>query len=59
MAATCTHPNQIRDLMPRGDGCKECQEMGDDWVHAIIQSFEPGVDWYWCYPDELTFELEA
>jgi hypothetical protein len=23
----------------------------------IIQSFEPGEDWYWCYVDELTFEI--
>ena len=25
--------------------------------HPIIQSFEPGEDWYWCYPDEVGFEL--
>jgi hypothetical protein len=23
----------------------------------LIQSFEPGEDWYWCYPDELFFEV--
>jgi uncharacterized UBP type Zn finger protein len=27
--------------------------------HPIIRSFEPGEDWYWCYPDELFFELEG
>jgi uncharacterized UBP type Zn finger protein len=21
--------------------------------HPIIQSFEPGEDWKWCYPDEM------
>ena len=26
--------------------------------HPIIQSFEPGEDWYWCYVDELAFEDE-
>jgi uncharacterized UBP type Zn finger protein len=26
--------------------------------HPIIRSFEPGEGWYWCYPDELFFELE-
>ena len=26
--------------------------------HPIIRSFEPGEDWYWCYPDELMFELD-
>jgi len=25
--------------------------------HPIIQSFEPGEDWYWCYVDDLGFEL--
>jgi uncharacterized UBP type Zn finger protein len=26
--------------------------------HPLIQSFEPGEDWYWCYVDEVSFELE-
>jgi len=26
--------------------------------HPLMQSFEPGEEWYWCYPDELAFELE-
>lgn len=25
--------------------------------HPIIQSFEPGETWLYCYPDELMFEL--
>lgn len=25
--------------------------------HPIIRSFEPGEDWWWCYPDELLFEI--
>ncbi len=27
-----------------------------DADHVIIQSFEPGEDWYWCYLDEIAFE---
>ena len=27
--------------------------------HPLVQSFEPGEDWYWCYPDKLAFELEG
>jgi hypothetical protein len=27
--------------------------------HPIIQSFEPGEDWFWCYVDETAFELEG
>ncbi len=25
--------------------------------HPIIKSFEPGEDWYYCYVDDLAFEL--
>jgi hypothetical protein len=25
--------------------------------HPIIQSFEPGEDWLWCYLDDVAFEL--
>jgi len=24
--------------------------------HPIVQSIEPGEDWYWCYIDEVMFE---
>jgi uncharacterized UBP type Zn finger protein len=27
--------------------------------HPIIQSFEPGEDWLWCYVDELAFEIAS
>jgi uncharacterized UBP type Zn finger protein len=27
--------------------------------HPIVQSFEPGEDWYWCYVDEIAFELDG
>jgi uncharacterized UBP type Zn finger protein len=26
--------------------------------HPLIQSFEPGEEWFWCYVDEVAFELE-
>jgi uncharacterized UBP type Zn finger protein len=26
--------------------------------HPVIRSFEPGEDWFFCYPDELAFELD-
>jgi len=25
--------------------------------HPIIRSYEPDEDWYFCYPDDLMFEL--
>ena len=27
--------------------------------HPIIQSFEPGEEWFWCYIDDVAFELPA
>ncbi len=34
MSVTCTHRDQIRDIAPRRpDGCEECLETGDSWVH--------------------------
>jgi hypothetical protein len=29
----CTHTDQIRDLRPSAQGCEECLEIGDTWVH--------------------------
>ena len=25
--------------------------------HPIVRSFEPGEDWWWCYRDEVAFEV--
>jgi hypothetical protein len=27
--------------------------------HPIIRSYEPGEDWWWCYPDDLAFEVDG
>ncbi len=27
-------------------------------LHPIVRSLEPGEDWYWCYIDQVAFELE-
>jgi hypothetical protein len=26
--------------------------------HPLVQSFEPGEDWYWCYVDDVAFERD-
>jgi hypothetical protein len=28
-----------------------------DTGHAIVSSYEPGEDWWWCYLDEVVFEV--
>ena len=82
----CTHLDQITDAKPSADGCEECLQTGDTWVHLreclvcghvgccdssknkhatkhfhatehpIVQSFQPGEDWIWCYVDEVVME---
>ena len=27
--------------------------------HPLVRSMEPGEDWWWCYPDELMFEVHG
>ena len=27
--------------------------------HPILRSYEPGEDWFYCYPDDLAFELDG
>jgi len=27
--------------------------------HPLVRSYEPGEDWWWCYPDELMFEVHG
>ena len=27
--------------------------------HALIQSYEPGEDWWYCYVDDLTFTVDG
>ena len=29
----CTHLDQINDVKPGAEGCEECLQMGDTWVH--------------------------
>ena len=28
-------------------------------AHPIVRSREPGENWFWCYDDEVAFELEG
>ena len=81
--ANCTHLDQIRDIQSSSQGCEECLQTGDTWVHLreclacdhigccdssknkhatkhfhatdhpLVQSFQPGENWIWCYVDEV------
>jgi Zn-finger in ubiquitin-hydrolases and other protein len=28
-------------------------------AHPIVQSFEPGEDWWWCYVDQVVFVVDG
>lgn len=36
MNTVCSHLDQVADVMPSGDGCVECLESGDGWVHLRL-----------------------
>jgi uncharacterized UBP type Zn finger protein len=27
--------------------------------HPVMRSYEPGEDWWWCYVDELSFDIDG
>lgn len=88
MEQKCEHIEQVDvNISPSTtEGCEECIELGDEWVHLrkclscghvgccdssknkhatahfhttnhpLIQSFEPGEDWIWCYIDNTYVE---
>ena len=86
MTLSCTHLDFVVTDAANTNGCKECLEMGDTWVHLrlcrtcghvgccddspnrhatahfrstdhpVIQSYEPGEDWWYCYRDDLVFQ---
>ncbi|QLH43375.1 MAG: UBP-type zinc finger domain-containing protein [Coxiellaceae bacterium] len=50
--ATCGHVGCC-DSSPNQHATKHFKTTG----HAIMQSYEPGEDWLWCYLDEIAFEI--
>lgn len=37
MTNQCAHFDQIKEVAPKTpDGCEECLQMGDDWVHLRL-----------------------
>ena len=36
MQEPCSHLDQIHDISPKTDGCEECLQTGDSWVHLRL-----------------------
>jgi Zn-finger in ubiquitin-hydrolases and other protein len=50
---TCGHIGCC-DSSPNRHATKHAHAVG----HPIVQSFEPGEDWLWCYVDEVGFAID-
>ena len=55
MCMACGHVGCCDDS-PNHHATEHWNEHND---HPLIRSFEPGEDWWWCYDDDLFFELEG
>lgn len=51
---TCGHVGCC-DSSPGKHATKHFRATGE----PIVRSYEPGEEWYWCYVDDLAFELEG
>ena len=52
MCTTCGHVGCC-DQSPNRHATAHHRETG----HPLVQSYEPGEDWWWCYVDELVLEV--
>jgi hypothetical protein len=55
MCMTCGHVGCC-DSSPNRHATGHWVEHRD---HPIIRSYEPGEDWWWCYEDDLAFEIDG
>jgi len=54
MCQTCGHVGCC-DESPNRHATAHYRSIG----HPIIRSFEPGENWFWCYVDDVGFDLEV
>jgi uncharacterized UBP type Zn finger protein len=52
MCMTCGHVGCC-DSSPNKHATAHYRSTG----HPLVQSYEPGEDWWWCYLDEVAFEV--
>ena len=54
LCMTCGHVGCC-DSSPARHASKHAPAAG----HPIVRSYEPGEDWFWCYLDDVMFELQG
>lgn len=52
LCMTCGHVGCC-DSSPNKHARAHFHEVG----HPLVRSFEPGEDWWWCYADEVVFQV--
>ena len=55
MCGTCGHVGCC-DNSPNRHATAHWHANGD---HPLIRSYEPGENWWWCYVDEVAFEVKG
>ena len=53
LCQTCGHVGCC-DSSPGQHASKHAANIG----HPVVRSFEPGEDWFWCYVDNVMFEVD-
>ena len=53
MCQSCGHIGCC-DSSPNTHATKHANATG----HPIVRSYEPGEEWFWCYVDQVAFELD-
>ena len=54
LCMTCGHVGCC-DSSPNTHATRHWQASG----HPVVRSYEPGEEWWWCYPDESAFEVDG
>jgi hypothetical protein len=56
VSATCDHIDTADgcDSSPNRHATKHFQAT----EHPLIRSYEPGESWWWCYVDDMAFEVD-
>ena len=54
LCMTCGHVGCC-DSSPNKHATAHFHEVG----HPIVRSYEPGENWWWCYADELAFDVKG
>ena len=59
MVITWRHLDQVVEVSCDSSPGRHATGHHRQTTSPLIRSFEPGEDWWWCYPDDLAFEVDG